>query len=51
MADNFYLGLVCRGNLDEDVLRVKCDLAVVAVDDRRKGKYGSVGVVDNRIDG
>jgi len=34
MVDNLDLGLVRRSDFDEDVLRVECDLAMIAVDDR-----------------
>jgi hypothetical protein len=35
VVDDLDLGLVCGGDLDEDILRVERDLAVVAVDDGR----------------
>jgi hypothetical protein len=51
VVDDFDLGLVRRSDLDEDVLCVQCDFAVVAVDDRWQGEDGTVRVVDYGVDG
>jgi hypothetical protein len=51
VIDNLDLGLVGRGDLDQYVLGVECDLAVVAVDDRGQRKDGTVCIVDDGVDG
>jgi len=46
VVDDFDLCLVGRSDLDEYILCVQCNLAVIAVDDGRKGENGTVRIVD-----
>ena len=51
MADDFQLGLVGGGDVNEDIGGVESDLGVVAVDDRRHRQNCAVGIVDDGVDG
>jgi hypothetical protein len=51
VVDDLDLGLVGGGDLNEDVLCVECDLAVVAVDDGRQREDGPIRVVDDGVYG
>ena len=51
VVHNLDLCLVRCCDLNEHVLRIQCDLAVVSVDDRRQRQNGAVCVVNDGVDG
>ena len=50
MVDNLDLCLIQRGDLNQDVLRVEGDLAVVSVDYGRQRENSTVRIVDYGVD-
>ena len=48
--DDIELGLICSRDIDEDVLCVQRDLAVLRVDNGRHGQNTVLGVVDDGVD-
>lgn len=47
--DDVKLGLVRRGDIDEDVPRVQGDLAMLGIDDRWHREDAILRIVDDRI--
>ena len=50
VRDDVELGEIRGSDVDEDIPRVECDLAMLRVDDGRHREDTVFGVVDDRVD-
>lgn len=48
---NSKLSLVCCSQINEHISSIKRNFRVLRVDDRRHRQYGTIGIVDNWVDG
>lgn len=51
LIHDLHLRLIKRSNFDKDILGVQANFRMITVDNGRKRTDGSVGIVDDRVDG